>query len=78
MQTLLVTRVFGFIDRNLLEALRRKKDIRIVLYTAEDNEKALKVFLQQADIIYHLAGVNRPESVKDYCSFPLAINTLNY
>lgn len=66
MKTVLVTGAKGFIGRNLLEALSRQGGIKITSFTADDNIPALKSWLEDADIIYHLAGVNRPVELEEF------------
>ena len=39
---------------------------RIFSFTHKDSLNTLKQFCEQADFIFHLAGVNRPEDPSDY------------
>jgi UDP-2-acetamido-2,6-beta-L-arabino-hexul-4-ose reductase len=66
MKTVLVTGAKGFIGRNLMEALARRDGIAAVGIDADDGLPALKAALGSADIVYHLAGVNRPEKEEDF------------
>lgn len=66
MKTVLVTGSKGFIGKNLLEAFSRRKDIETISFDIEDDSSALKSALGKADIVYHLAGVNRPENVEEF------------
>lgn len=66
MKTVLITGADGFIGRNLQAALFRLDDVRVLTFDVKDNEADLKEFLQQADTIFHFAGVNRPESDDEF------------
>ncbi len=66
MKTILVTGAEGFIGRNLRIALQRQDDIRILCYDVQDNPATLSGLLSQADIVFHLAGVNRPQSEEEF------------
>ena len=66
MKKVLVTGSTGFIGRNLVVALRRRKDLEIWTFNREDNPNVLEAAVREADIIYHLAGVNRPERVEEF------------
>ena len=66
MKTVLVTGSEGFIGKNLTEALRRKTEFILKTFDIFDARTALERYLEEADIIYHLAGVNRPERSEDY------------
>jgi UDP-2-acetamido-2,6-beta-L-arabino-hexul-4-ose reductase len=66
MKTVLVTGSGGFIGRNLLEALGRRSDCRILEFEIEDAPSLLRKHLAAADIVYHLAGVNRPTDEEEF------------
>ena len=66
MKTALVTGSNGFIGKNLIEGLRRIKDIEIKAFDIEDDIDSLAEHLKDADIVFHLAGVNRPEKVEEF------------
>lgn len=66
MKTVLVTGADGFIGRNLKEALMRIPDIRFIGVDAVDGKDALDRALEVADVVYHLAGVNRPQHDEEY------------
>jgi len=68
MKNILVTGSKGFIGKNLLEALSRRKCINIFEFDIDADEKLLNKALEEADIIYHLAGVNRPEKDEEFYS----------
>ena len=66
MKKTVVTGANGFIARNLIIRLRQQADLQVVLISKDDSEADIEKKLQQADIVYHLAGVNRPENEKDF------------
>ena len=66
MKTVLVTGSQGFIGKNLVEALSRQDGIKTTGLNAADNISTLESLLEDVDIIYHLAGVNRPEKLEEF------------
>lgn len=66
MKKVLVTGSAGFIGRNLIQALERRGDVNVSTFDVLNNPSELALFLGEADIIYHLAGVNRPPNNEDY------------
>ncbi len=58
----LVTGSNGFIGKNLLERLSRVEDVGVSTFSREDKLETLDVKVQEADFIFHLAGINRPEN----------------
>jgi UDP-2-acetamido-2,6-beta-L-arabino-hexul-4-ose reductase len=65
-KTVLVTGSKGFIAKNLRVALSRLDSIKVVGFDIDDEISSLISSLKEADVIYHLAGVNRPEKVQDF------------
>jgi len=63
---ILITGARGFIGKNLTAAFSENKEKTLLLYDIEDPAAVLKDYVQQADIIYHLAGVNRPVEEADF------------
>ena len=57
----LVTGFNGFIGKNLCSVLRRHEDAELFVYDLYNKPEDLDKALGQADTIFHLAGVNRPE-----------------
>jgi len=62
----LVTGSGGFIGKNLREGLRRLEDVEIMPFDVEGDIDRLSDYLKEADIVFHLAGVNRPENVEEF------------
>lgn len=74
---ILVTGANGFIGKNLvatLKNIRDKKDtsfavkeqLNIYECTRATDKKTLEMYCEKADIIYHLAGVNRPKEESEF------------
>ncbi len=65
MKSILVTGSQGFIGRNLRVALVRA-GCKVLEYDVQDSPRDLTGFLGEADLIFHLAGVNRPQREEEY------------
>lgn len=66
MKKILVTGANGFIGKNLIEALNREKDVVVYSFTRADSSSLLQAYLHEVDVIYHLAGVNRPTNIDEF------------
>jgi UDP-2-acetamido-2,6-beta-L-arabino-hexul-4-ose reductase len=62
----LVTGSSGFIGKNLIASLERLPEVRVLCFDREHAVDELGERLAQADFIYHLAGVNRPQSLGEF------------
>jgi UDP-2-acetamido-2,6-beta-L-arabino-hexul-4-ose reductase len=62
----LVTGAKGFVGRNMVVRLGIQSDIEIIGYDLDDPKSLLDEGLETADVIFHLAGVNRPEKPEEY------------
>lgn len=62
----LITGSSGFIGKNLIAALSRNPSIEILKYDLDENKDKLDSFLKVVDVIFHLAGVNRPEKQEEF------------
>lgn len=62
----LVTGSRGFIGSNLIEMLRRQDQVDTLEYDVETGSPVLFDALKKADLIFHLAGVNRPPDVEEF------------
>lgn len=63
---MLVTGADGFIGRNLTMTLRRQPGLALLGYDLENTPEELDAALSKADLVYHLAGVNRPKNEADF------------
>lgn len=66
MRTAVVTGAGGFLGRNLTTRLRETPDVRVLEVTRDDSKESLRDKLAAADIVYHLAGSNRPERPEEF------------
>ena len=62
----LITGAQGFIAKNLIVHLRERQDVEVLQFSREDSLSALKKMLLQADFVFHLAGVNRPQNPEEF------------
>lgn len=62
----LVTGSDGFVGRNLCAVLRRLADVRVMEYDLASPPRSLDEGLACAEVIFHLAGVNRPQHPSEY------------
>lgn len=62
----LITGSQGFIGKNLLCALEQCEDLEIDTFCKVDDISLLESKVKKADFIFHLAGVNRPKSSKEF------------
>ncbi len=63
---IVVTGSNGFIGKNLLVHLKRLEGLQLETITREDKPADYKVKLKGVDIVYHLAGVNRPQNEEEF------------
>jgi UDP-2-acetamido-2,6-beta-L-arabino-hexul-4-ose reductase len=47
--------------KNLIERLRRTPEYTVLQFDVTETEETLGAFLKEADVVFHLAGVNRPD-----------------
>lgn len=66
MKTVLVTGAAGFVGKNFCATLEQHKDIDILCYDLGNTQEELAEYTSRADFVFHLAGVNRPESVEEF------------
>ena len=64
----LVTGAGGFIGKNLCLRLSTIDGVDLIKYDIEDSFSCLEDAIDKVDIIFHLAGVNRPESTEEFYS----------
>lgn len=74
---ILITGAHGFVGRNLTETLKAVRDgkdrtrglptdLELLTYTRQSPEGALEAYCAEADLVFHLAGVNRPETEDEF------------
>jgi UDP-2-acetamido-2,6-beta-L-arabino-hexul-4-ose reductase len=61
-----VTGASGFIGKNLCVSLKLRENMRVLEYGRENSLEQLDEFINKADFIYHLAGVNRPKDEEEF------------
>jgi UDP-2-acetamido-2,6-beta-L-arabino-hexul-4-ose reductase len=66
MTKILITGGRGFLGRNLATHLLERKDCETSILGREDSAEVLKKSLLEADVIFHLAGVNRPQDPSEF------------
>ena len=66
MKRILITGGRGFLGRNLAAHLLERKDCETAIFGREDSVEDLRNRLLDADVIFHLAGVNRPHDLMDF------------
>jgi len=63
---ILITGANGFIGKNLVAELRNRNINDLFLYDKDSTLEELDFFCKNANFVYHLAGINRPEKSEEY------------
>lgn len=63
---ILVTGSKGFVGRNLCAVLGTIERVRVVEYDCDNSPQELAGMLGEAEVIFHLAGVNRPKNEEEF------------
>jgi len=63
---ILVTGSEGFIAKNLIKKLEEQEIHEVLKYNKSSSIDKLKSLLNEAEFIFHLAGVNRPKDTDDF------------
>ena len=66
MTRILITGGRGFLGRNLAAHLQERKDCETTVFDREDSAEDLKRWMLESDVIFHLAGVNRPQNLIEF------------
>lgn len=64
----LITGAHGFLGRNLRLRLSERSDVEVRMFGRDDPVNALPALVGEADMVYHLAGVNRPQEPEEFVS----------
>lgn len=62
----LITGADGFIGRNLRAGLMARQDIEVACFERRHAASRLPECMQDADFVFHLAGVNRPQDPAEF------------
>jgi UDP-2-acetamido-2,6-beta-L-arabino-hexul-4-ose reductase len=62
----LITGADGFMGKNLQLRLRELKDVKVITFTRADSANNLPILLEGVDVVFHLAGVNRPLDPQEF------------
>lgn len=63
---ILITGANGFVGKNLQLHLAERKDVEVTRFTREQSDSQLPQLLQGVDLVFHLAGVNRPQDPAEF------------
>lgn len=66
MVNVVITGANGFIGKSLRVSLQSRKELRLLCFDVDDDPASLTTFLDQADFVFHLAGVNRPQDPAEF------------
>jgi len=66
MAIILITGSAGFVGSNLRQTLERREGTQVLSFDLGDSPEILAERALQADLIVHLAGVNRPENPEEF------------
>ena len=64
----LITGSNGFLAKNLISHLRMMDEIKLYLFSKDNSLNTLETHLKEVDFVFHLAGVNRPKTKKEFTS----------
>lgn len=62
----LITGANGFVGKNLIAHLSERSDIDVVAFTRDNSIAQLPALVAEVDFVFHLAGVNRPQSSEEF------------
>lgn len=63
---ILITGAQGFIGKNLIAELKNRKCDDVFEYDIDTSPELFEEYCQQADFVFHLAGVNRPQEQSEF------------
>ncbi|NLD01521.1 MAG: capsular polysaccharide biosynthesis protein CapF [Gammaproteobacteria bacterium] len=62
----LITGANGFVGKNLQLHLAERSDVEVLCFTREHTQADLQQLVVEADLVFHLAGVNRPQDPAEF------------
>lgn len=62
----LVTGAKGFIGKNLICELKNQNYTEIFEYDLDTDSALLDTYCREADMVYHIAGINRPDNISEF------------
>jgi UDP-2-acetamido-2,6-beta-L-arabino-hexul-4-ose reductase len=62
----LLTGAAGFVGKNLAAAMAQRAELKVFPYDLGDGTGALQRGIEAADVVVHLAGVNRPDDPREF------------
>lgn len=65
---ILITGSDGFVGKNLRATLQHREGVRLLSFDVQNDPADLARLLDQADLVFHLAGVNRPQHPEEFQS----------
>lgn len=63
---ILITGSKGFIGKNLISHLQEEENVEIITYDINDEFSKIENNIDDIDFVFHLAGVNRPQSIEEF------------
>ena len=66
MKRVLITGYNGFVGENLIEKLETVDEYSLIRFGRQENDQQLEQYVDAADFIFHLAGINRPPDEKEF------------
>jgi UDP-2-acetamido-2,6-beta-L-arabino-hexul-4-ose reductase len=66
MMRVLITGANGFVGKNLMAHLAERTDVEVVPFTRDNVIAELPALLESVDLIFHLAGTNRPDNISEF------------
>ena len=66
MKTVLVTGAAGFIGKHICLALKRWGDVEVLEFLSSNSIEEIPGMISRADVVIHLAGVNRPKTEEEF------------